>query len=308
MLALVAVLGSHARAEDDHGGADKLFLEAQALKQAGKHAEACKKFEAAFAQNKNAVGTLLNVAKCSEDAGKIATAVKLYAQARDLAREHNLDEHRTAAEARLAVISERVPRLTIAFAERIDGMKLVIDDVVFATAPESTNDLRLDPGSRHIVVTAPGRLPYSTNVELVETKSAAVAIPALGHPVTVTRTRRTIGKILTASGAGLAITGLVIGYIANRDYEREIGGPGSMRPCIRPEPDAKPLCNAEGYQRTGEARQLGTVGTVVGIAGVAALAVGVVLWFTAPPEIERQVSVVPTFSNESAGIAAVGRF
>lgn len=307
IVALMALLSSHAGADEDHTEADKLFLEAQALKEAGKQAEACTKFEEALAKNRNAVGTLLNVAKCSADAGKVATAVKLYAQARDLAREHNLDEHRSAAEAGLAAIGDRVPRLTIAFAERPVGVKLVIDDVVFATDPDSTNELRLDPGSRHIVVTAPDRLPYSTDVLLIEGKALAVAIPALGHPVTVTKTRRTIGKILTFSGAALSITGLVVGYVANRDYEREIGGPGSMRPCIVDPPGSKPLCNAEGYQRTGEARQLGTVGTVVGIVGVAALAAGVVLWFTAPAE-ERAVAFVPAIDDESAGIAAVGRF
>ncbi len=297
-----------AYADEPHTEADKLFEEAQALKQAGKTAEACAKYEEALAKNRNAVGTLLNVAKCDEDAGKIATAVKLYTQARDLARENNLDEHRAAAEARIGPLGERVPRLAIAFSERLPGMKLVIDDEVYPTDAESTSQLRLDPGTRHIVVTAPGRLPYSTNVDLVEGKPAAVAIPQLPRGVTVKSARRSVGKVLTFSGAGLALTGVVLGYVANRDYEREVGPLGSMKPCIQ-EGAAKPLCNADGYQRTSSARQLGTVGTVVGVAGVAALGLGVVLWFTAPSEMaEHQVSVVPSLTHDSAGIAAVGRF
>src|SRR5436190_4698651 len=147
VVAFVAALSAHAYADDDHTLADKLFEEAQALKQAGKTAEACKKYEEALAANKNAVGTLLNVAKCNEDAGKIATAVKLYEQARDLARENKLDEHRTAAEKRLGEIQGRVPHLAIAYSERIDGMKLVIDDVVYSSDANATA-LPLDPGSR----------------------------------------------------------------------------------------------------------------------------------------------------------------
>jgi hypothetical protein len=306
-LALVGVLAAQAAADGDHAEADRLFLEAQTLKEAGQQAEACKKFQEALAKNQNAVGTLLNVAKCSEDAGKIATAVKLYTQARELAREHSLTEHLAAAETRLAAIAERVPRLTVAFAERLDGMKLVIDDVVFPTTPGATNDLRLDPGTRHVVVTAPDRLSYSTNVTLVESTAVSVSIPELARAVTVSKARRTVGKILTFSGAGLAVTGLVVGYVANRDYEREVGGPNSMKPCIVDPPGSKPLCDAEGYQRTGAARQLGNFGTAVGLVGVAALTVGVVLWFTAPAESER-VSLVPAIDNESAVITAVGRF
>lgn len=298
---VVCAFGTPAFADEDHVKADKLFEEAQQLKQAGKGKEACDRYAEALTYNKNAVGTLLNVAKCNEDAGKIATAVNLYNQARDLAREHNLNEHRAAAEDRLSKIGDRVPRLAIAFEERVDGMKLVIDDEVFPTSADATNELRLDPGSRHVVVTAPGRLPYDIHVVLTEGKQQAIAIPKLAHPVTVNKARRTVGKILTASGGALLVTGLVLGYIADKDYEREFEVGNCMKGAMGS------LCNAEGYQRTGEARQLGTVGTVVGIAGVAALGVGVFLWFTAPPETER-VAFVPSVTNDSAGIAAVGRF
>lgn len=306
---LVAVilsgLGAQAIADTE---ADKLFQEALALKEAGKAAEACAKFEQALSSNNNAVGTLLNVAKCDEDAGRIATAVKRYSQARDIAREHSMDEHRTAAEGRIAAIGDRVPRLTVAFTERLEGMKLVIDDEVVPSDAETTNELRLDPGTRHIVVTAPGRLPYSVNVELKESKLAVIAIPKLGHPVTVTKARRTVGKILTFSGAALAGTGVLLGWIANRDYEAYVGPSGSMKACTQESPSSTPLCNAEGYQHTGEARQLGLVGSIVGIGGLAALGLGVVLWFTAPQETAQRISVVPAVTSDSAGIAAVGRF
>jgi hypothetical protein len=300
-----------ASADQSHAEADKLFEEAQALKQAGKGAEACKKYDEALQKNRNAVGTLLNVAKCSEQSGKLATAVQLYSQARDLAREHDLNEHRAAAEEGLRQIGDRVPRLAIAFTERPDSMKLVIDDEIYPTDAESTNEVRLDPGTRHIVVTAPGRLPYSVNVELVEGKQQAVAIPPLGHPVTVKRVRRTVGKILTFSGAGLAISGVVMGYFANQKYEAQfkvMDGEDAAR-CSRSSAGATPLCDLTGSKETSAALQLGTFGTVVGVAGAVALGVGVALWLTAPPEVTQQrVSILPSVTHDSAGITAVGRF
>lgn len=299
------VLCARAWADGDEATtkADRLFEEAQQLKEAGKVDEACAKFNEALTFNRNAVGTLLNVAKCAEDAGKYATAVKHYTQARDLAREHALDEHRAAAEARLAVIAPKVPRLAIAFTERLPDMKLVIDDEVFPTDAQSTNELRLDPGARHIVVTAPGRLPFDTTVTLVEGKQEAVAIPRLGKPITVTKARRTVGKVLTFSGAGLVVTGILLGAWANNNYDlafddghcHEVKG-------------MDPVCDAVGFQRTGQAYNLAVTGTIVGAVGIATLGLGAFLWFTAPAERSAAVALVPSITNQSAGLAAVGRF
>jgi tetratricopeptide (TPR) repeat protein len=307
LVLMVAVLGTaataHADGEEDQAKADRLFEEAQALKQAGKSDEACAKYSEALTFNGNAVGTLLNVAKCSEDSGKFATAVKHYRLARDLAREHSLNEHKTAAEERLAINEPKVPRLAIAFTERLAEMKLVIDDVVYPTDQQSTNEIRLDPGTRHIVVTAPGRLPFDTTVTLVEGKQEAVAIPKLAYPVTVKKARKTVGKILTFSGVGLVATGIILGYKANVDFEAEFKNGN----CTEVD-GGTPLCNPEGYGLTHNAQQLGTVGTVVGIAGVAAVGLGLVLWLTAPDEADHSVAVIPSVTNDSAGLAAVGRF
>ena len=49
-------------------------------------------------------------------------------------------------------------------------------------------------------------------------------------------------------------------------------------------------------------------GTVVGIAGVAALATGIVLWVTAPGERSHQLAVLPAVTEQSAAITAFGRF
>src|SRR5262245_52296881 len=131
-LVLAIVVGSFgiATAEVGPSKADAILQEAQKLKEAGKTAEACKKYEEALTYNHNAVGTLLNVALCNENAGKYASAVKYYTQARDLAREHNLAEHRKAAEDKLVLTTPLVSHLAVAFAETPAAMKLVIDEQI----------------------------------------------------------------------------------------------------------------------------------------------------------------------------------
>lgn len=314
-LALVCILSLTALAnaggpETDADKADHLFQEAQQLKEAGKTADACAKFQEALRYNKNAVGTLLNVGKCAEDDGKVATAVKLFTQARDLARENNLAEHRKAAEDRIAVDAPKVPRLAIAFMERAENMKLVIDDEVVPTDVESTSELRLDPGQRHIVVTAPGRLPFDTTVTLTEGKQSAVAIPKLGYPVTVKHTRRTLGLGFGIAGVAALGTGIVIGFVAHGQYEKQfdVDPNTGVAPCSKPADGGKPLCDPTGYGKTQSAHQLGNVGTGVAIVGGVAIAAGVILFITSRKEGSQEVAVVPSIDRDGAGLAAVGHF
>lgn len=306
MLTVVIASIGIARADEnaDHEKADKIFEQAQELKQAGKTAEACAKYDEALRYNRNAVGTLLNVGLCHEEANRVASALNYFTQARDLAREHNLNEHRAAAEEHIAKIEPLVPHLSIAFAEILTATKLVIDDKVYPIT--GADDIRVDPGTRHVVVTAPGRLPYETTVSIKAQERKTVDIPVLEPPVTVSRARRTIGKIVTFSGVALVGTGIGLGFKANSDYDNAI------REHCPQVVDGKPQCDPQGYKGTSNALTLGTTGTVVGIAGGVAVAVGAYLWFFAPKEPTNQeqasVTFAPTVSSDGAGIAAVGRF
>jgi hypothetical protein len=286
-------------ADEDRAKADAMFEQAQKLKAEGNAALACDKYREALTYNRNAVGTLLNVALCAEEAGKYATAVKYYTLARDLAREHNLTEHREAAEEKLMITAPLVSHLAIAFAEKADNMKLVIDDEVVPI--EKSEDIVIDSGSHHIVVTAPGRVPYDVTVEVEKSKAKAIAVPKLGYPVTVTKSRRTVGKILTFSGAGLVVTGIGLGLYGYATYSGQIG-----KNCSDENP---PECNEEGYRITNDALTYGTFGTFIGAAGVAVAGIGAYLWFFGPTApAERNLAIVPTVAPESAGLTAIGRF
>lgn len=301
---LALVTGSYgvAAADDDHAKAEALFAEAQKLRDAGDTVAACKKFEEALSYNRTAVGTLLNVGMCNEVSGRYATAVQLYTQARDLAREHSFWDHLAAAEERLAIVTPLVGRVSVTFAEKHENMKLVIGEKVIPI--DQSGDIVIDPGRHHVVVTAPSRLPYDTWIEVERGGRASVAVPKLETSVTVQvegTSRETVGKVLTFSGAALVASGIGLGLYARSEYHGQIG-----TNCTDTDP---PVCNAEGYRITNDARTLGTFGTIVGVAGVGLLGAGAYLWYSGRKSpMERAVAIVPTVDPHSAGLTAIGRF
>jgi Tfp pilus assembly protein PilF len=299
VFAIVVGTSGAARADDDHAKADQLFAEAQQLREAGKTADACKKYEEALQYNPNAVGTILNVGLCNEEAGKYATAVKLYTQARDLAREGGYAEHRKAAEERIAAAQPLVSHLAVAFAEKPDQVKLVIDDQVIPI--DKTEDIVIDPGSHHVVVTAPGRVPWETTITVDKSGAKAIAVPKLGYPVTIKKGRRTVGIILSGTGVAMVATGIGLGLYARHKYNGQI-----PTHCTTDDP---PHCDSEGYRATNDARTFGTFGSIIGIGGIAVAGVGAYLWFFGPKAAaERNVAVVPSLTPDAAGITAFGRF
>ena len=89
---LLVVIGallfaSVAFADDAKTTADEKFEAASKLRDAGKTAEACAMFNEALTLNPNAIGTILNVARCAEEEGKVATAIRYFSDARDRARD-----------------------------------------------------------------------------------------------------------------------------------------------------------------------------------------------------------------------------
>ncbi len=72
-----------------------------------------------------------------------------------------------------------------------------------------------------------------------------------------------------------------------------------------------------GYLTAYFHHTLGNVGTIVGVAGLAAAGVGAYLWITAPrssqPESApkkpgRDVAIAPAITGDSVGVVALGRF
>jgi tetratricopeptide (TPR) repeat protein len=306
LVALIAITGT-ARAETSE--AEQLFQEGLKLYEAGKYDEACAKFELSIAKDPRAVGTLMNLGRCNERRGKIATALKLFQEAYDRATDANLAGARDKAQERIAALAPQVPMVKLVRKGRaLDGEKVVIDDVV---VPPATTELPLDPGKHVLVQTAPGRLPSQITIAVVVSERSTIQLVELQAPKASSGggSRRSIGVTATLAGGGLSLGALGVAVYAWRDYKAQFDDPdgaGPMRaPCGSfPDIGGQPSCDKGGQERTERARNLGTIATVVGAVGVVAAATGVVLWVTSPKKRERAVAVVPA----GAGLFVVGRF
>jgi tetratricopeptide (TPR) repeat protein len=298
---LVVVALARAAHADDAADAEALFKEGVAAKDAGKPEEACAKFRESLDKNRNAVGTILNVALCDEQEGKIGSAHKLFTEAAERAKEQHLDEHLKAAEEHRQKLAVDVPRLTVAFTEIPPDTKLVVGGEVID--PKNAADLEVDPGPLKIVASAPGRVPFETTITVGKRDHKAVAVPVLGYPVE-DKGRGTLGKVIAISGGVATLAGVAIGYYASRKYNDEF----TNGDCVMKDAP-HPMCSPNGYAKTQSASTLGWVGTTVGVAGVVAIGVGVTLWLTAPRhEQAKPLAIVPTVSPEQVGLTAVGRF
>jgi hypothetical protein len=312
--AVVACAAVRVAAAQPANDADRLFQEGLALFDEGKFDEACTKFEQSIAKDPRAIGTLMNLGRCNERRGKVATALKLFQEAYDRATEANAVGTRDKAQERIAALAAQVPVVIIKhLAPPLDGEKLVVDDAV---VPLDKQELNLDPGTHTFVLTAPGRLPWQSPVTVAVSARKTVELPELQVPknktvVTRSSTRRVIGKIATFAGVGVVLVGSGLAVYAKHDYEKQFDDPDGSGPLIAhcgsfPPIAGKQTCDAVGQSRTERDRNIGTGAGVVSVLGLAAAATGVVLWVTAPGD--ERATVVPTGSASSVGLVLVGRF
>lgn len=312
-LSIVILVAGAARADDTaqrRAEADKLFGEALQLRAQGNEAQACAKFAEALRDNPAAIGSVLNVALCNEEGGKVASAVKLFRRARDLAVEHQLTAQRQAAEEHLAKDEPLVPHVDVSFAADpgLDDTLVIDADVI----PLSTaHDIELDPGMHRLKYSSVGHVPYETTFDLDKGSRLPVRVPRLalvtGRP---SNTRKIVGITVGASGLALIAGGVAIGLVAHSHYNQPfdtLPDDTTIGHC-----DASRRCNQAGLDHIAAARSLGWVGTGVGIAGVVAVSAGAVLWWSHRHEHgepdAHDVAVVPALAPGQAGVVAVGHF
>ncbi|HVU03761.1 MAG TPA: hypothetical protein VHE30_18510 [Polyangiaceae bacterium] len=76
--------------------------------------------------------------------------------------------------------------------------------------------------------------------------------------------------------------------------------------------DAKPYCNGgactdqKGVDALSDARSAGNVATITGIAGIALIGAGAVLFFTAPSG--EKIAILPSYRPNGGGVVATGSF
>jgi hypothetical protein len=298
-LAIVVALAGVAHA-DDVPLADQKFDQAQKLREAGKIAESCALFRESLQLNPNAIGTLLNVARCDEEQGKVASALRGFKDARDRAGEQNLGPQHDAAEQHMHALVDRVPHLALAFAAELPpGAEIVVDDR--AVDPNTAGDVLVDPGSVHVVVSAPGYVTFETHVQVVERGRKAVVVPKLAPPVVVKNPRRLVGKIVTFVGGGAFVASVGIGIGAKVDYDHTIASCTTR--------NGATICDPDTSNHANNDHTLGNLATGIAIGGIAVAVAGAALWYFSPTREQRPYpTVTPVLAPGQAGAVATWAF
>lgn len=291
---------SPAAADIDNAKADKLFEEALKLR-ATDPAKACAKFAEALTYNPQAIATHLNVARCDEDQGRIASASAKYREIIDRAANQKQDDYRAEAQSRLDALTEDVPHLTLWFhATPPEGAKVLVDDKLIEISGRTR--VEVDPGERRVVVTAPGRIGWVSTVVIGKRDDKAVELPELAM-AQVGSSRRLIGKVTVVTGGALFAASIGVALVARGRYN-------DAKTRCPADPDGTLVCeSANDLSKLDSAKTLGNVGTVIGIVGLAGAIAGGVLWWTAPTEKQRPIARIDVFGgNHTAGLALHGRF
>ncbi|MEP7122393.1 MAG: hypothetical protein ABJE95_15835, partial [Byssovorax sp.] len=151
----------------DEAAADVLFNQATDAAKAGRLDEACPKFAEAQRLDPTA-GTLLNLGKCEEERHNLATAYGAYIAAEALARQDNDKSGREArAQAAVARIEPKLSMLvlTVAQGSRVEGIMVKRNGKAVGEG-QWGSAIPVDPGAITIEVSAPGRLPWTTTVQI----------------------------------------------------------------------------------------------------------------------------------------------
>lgn len=177
-VAMIASLAS-AQSGDTRLLAQSLFQEGKRLLDAGKIDPACEKL-AESQKLEPAAGTLLNLARCHELQGKIATAWTDFQGALELSKRARRPDRMAHAKKKIDELGPKVPYLTLRYAgaSPLPGLKVRLDGVELSSATLDTS-LALDPGEHVVSAEAEGHEPFEVKVTLAESEKKTVAIGPL---------------------------------------------------------------------------------------------------------------------------------
>ena len=269
------------RSAGDQAAADALYNEGRDLLKAGRTAAGCAKFEASLALSP-AASTMINIARCHEQDGKLATAFADYTRALSLNGDTPGVERRKELEdlARrgLHALDPRLPRLRLLLTSPPPGVQVWSDgkEIPLAALGEA---LPADPGPHQVRVIAPGYHEETRTVTLEEGKTAAIEI-ALQKGSEPGASRggwsRPTGIALLAVGA----VGLGVGAVTGGISLSKVSAIRSSKSC--PEYPHCPVTDTTDMTTRDTALTLGNVSTASLVAGGVLAAAGVVLLAVRP--------------------------
>jgi hypothetical protein len=304
LLAASLLITQRVRAEssaEDRAAADALYDAAGKLMKAGNFADACPKLEASLKLDPG-IGTTLRLAYCLEHVGRTASAWSAYNDAEGMARKAG-DSRADEAAQRAKRIEPTLSRMVLDVApeNRSGGVEIRRDGKVIDAAAWTT-PLPVDPGAHILRATGAGKQSWQTTIT-IEAKpgTMTVAVPALQdepHPPPGPPLSSGVApfwstqRIAGVGVAGAGVVGLVVGGIFGAKALSQNGDADAQ--CRPQRPD---LCNAQGVAFHHDALTSAHASTAGLVIGAAAIAGGVVVFFTAPaakgPAAAAHVEVAP---------------
>lgn len=293
-----------------NAAAQALFEEGRLLLLANKLAAACPKLRESY-HLEPALGTLLNLAVCSERSGKLASAYLEYQEAVALAVRARDEGRLKIAEERLVALEPLLSRLRISVPVDHRPECLVRLDGVAVPASALNTPLPIDPGQHQLHYVCPGKHHVLLAVAIApQAGSVRVLLPVLrpqtSAPVTtadrggvahgVTGRRRVAWlSVAAGAGAGLAIAGFgwgtYFGLKATSEWSKR------ERHC------EAGICGDVAARAGDEARRsatLSTLGFVMGVVGTGLAVTLVVI------DSRRSVPVDVSLSTTTGADAHLG--
>jgi hypothetical protein len=298
--------------------AQALFDEARKAMTQGNYAAACPKFAESEKLDPGA-GTLLNLANCYDKNGQTASAWATFKDAAAEAKKSGHPDWEATSRKRAAALEPTLSRLTVdvAAGSVVDGLEVRRDGVAMGRA-EWGVAIPVDPGSHLIEATAPNARKWSTTTN-VETggANATVSVPLLEiekavvtppPPVVAPAPKSNGQRIAGVVIAGFGVAGIAVGSVFGVEALTKNNQALESQNC-----PTSSLCNANGISLTSDAKTFATVSTVGFIAGAGLVAVGAVVFFTAPRNKTEStkpsaLELAPVVSPGTYGMALGGKW
>ncbi len=309
---LVAVLGlalvmnasaSHAQNADTKAAADKLFNDAKSLMDRKDYEGACPKFAESLRIDPG-IGVMLYLADCYEKQGKLASAWATFREAGELATKQGDTKRADVGKKHAAALEPNLSTMTITVAAGdIPGLVVTRNGTVVGKAQWGVA-IPVDAGAHQIAATAPDRQKWESTAHVPGDRArVTITVPQLepaattpippppastppplpttspsgdAPPPGVSLPQR---KIIALAVGGVGVVGVGLGTFFGLSASSKLSDSNAPGNC-----SAGNHCTAAGGQLRNDAQSAATISTIAFIVGAAAIAGGVVLWFTAPKQ------------------------
>jgi hypothetical protein len=326
-MATAALGGSAARAGDP-ALADQLFRDGKTLMSAHDYVRACPKLAESFREDP-ATGTLLALAVCQEQTGRLASSWGSYQGVVARSQREGRPDREQAARERMNALEPRLSSLRIDVppdVARLSALVVTRDD---APVPPSAwgNAMPADGGTHLVRATAPGHLAWQQSIALdreKDRKTVTVGPLVLGqvavvpHPamsLTTVNSQPEVTAVTTdaggryrrvglaLAGAGLVALGVGTGFaIYAKHLDSESRQDGHCRDDTG--------CDSTGLSLNASARSQGNTATILFAAGGVVLAggLGCYLFGRHTSANPGSIALAPTMSVHFGGAQLQGSF